>query len=132
MIRSGSMRRRLGSGVWGISSWIGHGWCDGAAEKRPNLQNGNGTGIGVQMQRTTLPVERDQMPAISDRNGGQGIQSQRDALPVEDKRPRCNERGGQGVQAQREQIPGDQMPSVDHQGGGQGVQQQRVGRAGGS
>ena len=102
--------------VWGISSWIGHGWCDAtqAAEKRPALQNGNGTGIGVQMQRTTLPVERDQipegdrMPFVAGSGGGggaQGVQIQRKRMPVEDKRPRCNERGGQGVQQQRVGVP---------------------------
>ena len=121
--------------VWGISSWIGHGWCNPMTEtsdyeRRPDTGNGWGDGQGVQMQRTTLPVERDQMPGdkvprVPCNGGGKGIQMQRDQMPVEDKRPRCNERGGQGVQAQRVGVPRDGMPKVHNEMGGNGVTMQR-------
>ena len=97
--------------VWGQSSWIGHGWCDGkAGDQIPllNLGQGGATGRGVQQQRTNLPVEDkrpkvpdggdvpDKRPMMGPHNGGRGVQQQRDQIP------RCTtEPGGQGVSAQR-------------------------------
>ena len=85
--------------VWGQSSWIGHGWCDG-------------TGW-------------EQRPLIDHKSGGRGVNMQREHLPVEDKRPKVPDGGGSGVSAQRDRVPGDQIPHMDAHGGGKGVQQQR-------
>ena len=111
--------------VWGISSWIGHGWCDGVhghENRQPEVMIARACSI----QRTTLPVE-DKRPYAGGTNGqGRGVQPQR----VEDKRPRVNERGGQGVQQQRVSVPAgaegyDRAPRVHQSFTGQGVQIQR-------
>ena len=97
--------------VWGISSWIGHGWCY-ASDRAVNQANPQvpacrirrvGMAQGVQMQRTTLPVERDQRdrrPHIQANDGGAGVQLQRETLPVErdqrDRQPQVSEQGGSG------------------------------------
>ena len=132
--------------VWGISSWIGHGWCDNPnlVAQRPQMRDktggqgvqiqrklpgdqrphcggphGEGGGAGVQIQRTTLPVG-DKMPNPGGTTG-QGVQIQRKRMPVEDKRPRVNERGGQGCQIQRVGVPWEQVPSMPAHGGHLGV-----------
>ena len=67
--------------VWGQSSWIGHGWCDGTGwEQRPLIDHKSG-GRGVNMQREHLPVE-DKRPAIEPTTGGRGVQQQRDQVPI--------------------------------------------------
>ena len=123
--------------VWGQSSWIGHGWCDGQArDQMPFPVQGGGS--GVQQQRTNLlvedkrlPVVRDQIPAVGGSTGqGAGVQQHRTLLPVQDKRPQiepCG--GGRGVQQQRDRVPHvkDKMPLVQtSSSGGQGVSAQRA------
>jgi DNA adenine methylase len=58
--------------VWGLSAWIGSGWCEGLSNKLPNLGN---TGRGVHRQRPHLGdagrgVHR-QLPHLGDT--GQGM-----------------------------------------------------------
>ena len=91
--------------VWGQSSWIGHGWCDGAqfSDRRPQLA-AHHSGQGVNMQRKRLPVE-DKRPKVPD-GGGSGVSAQRDRVPhVVDQIPLCNG-GAQGVMIQRD-LHGD-------------------------
>ena len=66
--------------VWGISIWIGAGWCN-TSTRIPNQQQLNGraprvdpknTGQGVSMQRKSVDI----IPAIDVRNGGMGISQQ--------------------------------------------------------
>lgn len=111
--------------VWGISNWIGHGWCDGRAhengrpaiaqrggrgvsaqrEKRPLVRsaNGRGSGCGVSAQRAW-----DVRPNIGTKSGGQGVSAQRsglDAAEVWDQRPYAGKNcGGRGVNAQRDEL----------------------------
>ena len=95
--------------VWGISSWIGGGWCVTDSDQRPYIDSGD-NGQGVQKQR------RDQRPHIKLSGGGQGVQKQR-----RDQRPHVDRTGsGRGVQKQRNSIP-----KISHTGGGDGVQKQR-------
>ena len=60
--------------VWGISLWIGGGWCASQAEKQPMISIKPG-GRGVSAQR-------DQIPYISLQPGGRGISAQRDQIPM--------------------------------------------------
>ena len=123
--------------VWGISSWIGHGWCDNPnrVAQRPDIHNDRGVAAGrddLVMQRTTLPVERDQIPRMASKGlhaHGEGVQIQRKRMPVEDKMPQVSEQGGQGVQQQRVGVPRDGPPHIHHWPGGDGVSAQRQGTA---
>ena len=94
--------------VWGISSWIGHGWCDGTNWEQ--IPDTSATGPkGVQMQRTTLPVEdkRDRQPNALSKGGGQGCQIQRVGVPWE-QIPRVKDAsGGQGVSMQAKHDDGE-------------------------
>ena len=118
--------RAAGWWVWGISSWIGGGWCqavgDRTVDKRPLAKTKAG-GQGVQMQRENLPV--DKRPLVHANGGGPGVQVQRTGVP--DTIPRVTSwPGGSGVQAQRTVVPWDKRPQVDSGGlGGRGVQAQR-------
>ena len=49
------------------------------SDQRPAMQNGNGTGVGVQIQRKNLPVN-DKRPQIHMKPGGQGVNMQRKEL----------------------------------------------------
>ena len=58
--------------VWGISLWIGGGWCQPGyrgKDKRPRVQDDNG-GVGVSAQR-------GQIPHVPDRPGGRSVSAQR-------------------------------------------------------
>ena len=109
--------------VWGQSSWIGHGWCDGTNWDQVPDMPAHGGHKGVAAQRRTVPVE-DKRPQIEPRGGGSGVQQQRDNVPhVKDKVPLIvNHDGGRGVQQQRDQIPWDQVPNMTR---GKGVSAQR-------
>ena len=100
--------------VWGLSNWIGGGWC--ADGRRP----GNG-----------------QIPSVLPTSGAYGVQAQRvgDGTPgvqaqrgPHDKRPHIAYDGGQGVQAQK--LGQGNMPHVNPMPGGSGVSATRVGRSG--
>ena len=101
--------------VWGISLWIGGGWCqpgyrgkDEAPERRPHTQPHSGC-MGVSAQ----------IPHVAHSGGGQGINAQ----TVHNKRPRAqDDNGGVGVSAQR--VSGQIPHVVDHLGG-MGVSAQR-------
>ena len=56
--------------VWGISIWIGGGWCSSSSNRMPNVQVGGG-GQGVSAQRI-----RDQIPSVPN-NGAGGVSAQR-------------------------------------------------------
>ena len=105
--------------VWGISNWIGSGWCPPTGpqyDQIPAVPNERG-GQGVQAQRKKL---KDEIPIVQPHPGGQGISKQRiwEARPfsgrqginvkkqaLHEKRPRvCDHRGGFGVSAQRKWI----------------------------
>ena len=124
--------RAAGWWVWGISSWIGGGWCQAAGDrevvdKRP-LASPNGGGKGVQAQRDGLPPDR--RPLASPTGGGRGVQAQRRDVPDSIPKVACFV-GGQGVQAQRLSMPWDKRPQVDSRAlGGRGVQVQRQGSPG--
>lgn len=95
--------------VWGLSNWIGGGWC---------------SETGARLDGSP----RDQRAYVADRVGGQGVQAQR-AAP-HDQRPHVGAQGvrsyGQGVQAQR--GPHEKRPHVQNHGSsGYGVQAQRKG-----
>ena len=129
--------------VWGISLWIGPGWCQpGHREKQPMLQehqggrgisqqriggrphmhNSSATGSGVSAQKQFISERR---PHAKSHPGGQGVSMQ----TIHDKRPRVpDKRGGRGVAAQRasrdqdrDRKVSDQMPMVPSQCGGQKV-----------
>ena len=61
--------------VWGISLWIGGGWCRGRSnsDKMPHMGTRIG-GRGVSKQRNALI---DHIPYVSDRGAGKGISKQR-------------------------------------------------------
>ena len=113
--------RAAGWWAWGMSNWIGGGFCSGTAgDQIPNVNNWPG-GAGVQPQRINLP---DQIPHMAINPGGRGVQPQRINLP--DQIPYvAHNPGGQGVQPQRESMP-DQIPRVKNKPGGEGVQVQRL------
>ena len=84
--------------VWGLSLWIGGGWCASADTSRPHV-NSKGGGLGVSRQRTF-----DQVPHVKNFVGGQGI-SRQTVRRAFDKRPYVhNSVGGRGVSTQRTQL----------------------------
>ena len=122
--------RAAGWWVWGISLWIGGGWCTHSYNRRPNISASSPTGgPGISVQR------RDKSPMTRGASwGGAGVSAQRDRYPGGDKRPRINDDlGGRGCSAQRDKMPAltgsrvsisrgvtrDQIPHVcsDHRGG---------------
>ena len=123
--------------AWGISSWIGGGWCvdkgDVVAgvpevyDKRPLVLGGSGA--GVQAQRQSVPQIHDKRPLVAPSGSGVGVQAQRLSVPkVKDQRPHVDHRGGgNGLQAQRSSLPKvhDKRPSAEDHAGGTGVQAQR-------
>ena len=111
--------------VWGQSSWIGHGWCDGTGwDQVPDMPaHGGHKGVAAQ-RRTHYPVE-DKRPAIEPTTGGRGVQQQRDRVPGDQQPFACNKTGGQGVQQQRDQMPRDGMPRMPTKSDRQGVAAQR-------
>ena len=111
--------------VWGISLWIGGGWCaDGdPSDKRPHVNSDTVGGQGVTAQRRTLG---DQRPYIADRPGGQGVQAQArgDTRLAKNQIPHMSSTpGGRGVAAQRALI--DRTPQMNPSTGGRGVSAQR-------
>ena len=77
--------------VWGISLWIGGGWCAASAEKKPHMGFKPG-GRGVSAQR-------DQIPLIQNKPAGRGVAVQRGDLP--DVRPHIDEESGDYVLGER-------------------------------
>ena len=76
--------------LWGISLWIGGGWCATHHERMPRVER-NGGGVGCNAQHTGPPGQR---PYVN--QGGQGVSAQRAQMPhVKDTG------GGSGVSAQR-------------------------------
>ena len=101
--------------VWGISLWIGGGWCNAVSERKDGLPN-------------------DQIPMTPNRDTHMGVAAHLgkdkplfDAQRVWDVRPAVTSANGVSAQAQRAQKDRDQVPFVHHDGpGGQGVSAQRV------
>lgn len=84
--------------LWGISLWIGGGWCHVDSDRRPHI-DGKGGGQGVAAQRATF----DQIPKMGRAPGGTGVAAQRVSY---DRRPHMHDRaGGRGVSAQRRARP---------------------------
>ena len=130
--------------VWGVSLWIGGGWCHVESDRMPTLsgagKGGRGVsqqvkhydkiprikagkgGDGVSQQRTAI---NDQIPHVSHCGAGSGVSAQR-----RDQIPRISDCGvGQGVSAQRAELKkDDQMPMVQPSGGGRGVCLQTIHR----
>ena len=118
--------------VWGISSWIGGGWCEDkgdVGDQIPRVSSKNG-GRGVQAQKITIPKVNDKRPlATAGQSGGHGVQAQRHTIPkVSGQMPKVvNGVTGSGVQVQKRTIPkvNDQRPVQTERIGGHGVQAQR-------
>ena len=124
-----------GRWAWGISLWIGSGWCQVDWEQRPHVDHrGGGRGVSAQTAHDKRPhvdhkgggqgvsaqTVRDQIPHVKTAPGGQGVSAQ----TVHDQIPHVAARGGgQGVAMQRLH---DQRPHVDHKGGGSGVSAQVI------
>ena len=110
--------------VWGLSNWIGGGWCadDRAFKKRygsrANQRPHANTAQGVQAYRNE-----------HDSSGASYIGQQRGP---HEKRPHVQNHGGSGygVQAQRGGMPRVPARKTSNWGQGEGVQAQRVGFAG--
>ena len=111
--------------VWGISIWIGGGWCQpnyrnqAAPDRIPKIAP-NGTGAGISNKRPSIPTKSQ---------GGKGVSVQRLKMP-HDGRPATPGGGhptGAGVSAQRTTMPsGDgQRPHIGSRIGGQGKSAQR-------
>ena len=74
--------------VWGQSSWIGHGWCDGkAGDARPQLGD-KGTSQGVSAQRIRLPVQ-DKMPLVQTSSSGGRAACSNSGTAYRTSRTRC-------------------------------------------
>ena len=120
--------------VWGISIWIGGGWCQpnyrkqaapdripkftpNVPDKRPIIVNSYGahTGSGVSAQRMNIPDHRPATPGGGHPTGA-GVSSQRETVPEGDgQRPYVDDRmGGQGVAVQHVTTPVDpnRMPKM--------------------
>ena len=118
--------------VWGISLWIGGGWCNAISststrQQIPEVKWPPG-GRGVSAQRITRPFDSqrvwDVRPAVTSANGV-SAQAQRaqGQMPKVYATP-----GGSGVSAQgtRAQKDRDQIPRVNDDLGGNGVSAQRT------
>ena len=117
--------------VWGISLWIGGGWCQpmraATGSPRPNIPGGGRVaGEGVSAQRLSVP--QDRIPTIQPHTGGKGVSAQTVTIPRNDGQIPVvlHEIGGQGVNAQRKQLD-DKRPMVrsswgDHSGVGVSAQ----------
>ena len=121
--------------VWGISLWIGGGWCqpgyrgkDDAPERMPKFNPTGDVGVGVAAARA-VPERR---PLVQATGGGKGVNAQ----TIHNKRPRVqDDNGGVGVSAQRGQMPhvasnqvsgqpSAQIPLVSPRNDGRGVSAQ--------
>ena len=136
--------------VWGISLWIGGGWCNGVStkvsEQIPRVRDSvGGEGVNAQTRRAKLSAEgvwdvrpavtsgngvsaqaqraQGQMPKVLPAPGGSGVSAQ-GTRATPDKIPLAKDRpGGAGVSAQR--TP-DKRPYAGVTGGGLGVSAQRL------
>ena len=96
--------------VWGLSNWIGGGWCaegaraDGKHGQIPRVESSGGGGNGVSAQR----APHDKRPHVQNHgSSGYGVQAQRGQIP----HVKHDGRGGSGVQSQRNFYDGgSQMP----------------------
>ena len=131
--------RAAGWWVWGISLWIGGGWCQPnyrrdheasrpkiaptsgghavSAQKvenrRPKIQvSGGGTGISAQNERA---------PRVQPHSGGTGVNAQTDKRPYVPDHAK-----GRGVSAQAQREPYDQRPFCASKSKGQGVSRQKT------
>ena len=108
--------------VWGISLWIGGGWCQpirAAGSPRPNIPGGGHVaGEGVSAQRLSVP--QDRRPNIQPHTDGKGVSAQTVTIPRNDGQIPVvlHEIGGQGVNAQRKQLD-DKRPIVRSSSGHQ-------------
>ena len=111
--------KAAGFWVWGISLWIGSGFCMGnTIDGIPMMSTSPSGGRGVSAQRTTLPS--DKIPLVT----GLGINKMRTSLNTEsvsDKRPHIS--SGQGVSKQK--VKNLIYDSIPFSHGGQGVNKQR-------
>ena len=88
--------------VWGISLWIGGGWCSVNDKTIPSIDQSRFTGRGISAQRTQIPMVRSdhrggspvsaqsmgKIPKVcKDVSAGAGVSAQRDNMPIYDKRP---------------------------------------------
>ena len=143
--------------VWGISLWIGGGWCSVESSKIPHIDDKRFTGSGVASQRTQIPMVSDRpghlqgIIGAADRRGGSpvtaqsvgkipkitgnraspsvgGVSVHRDQIPCIAK----EHTAGQGVSAQRENISGGKRPAINagswSLGGPAGVAANRINR----
>ncbi len=103
--------------VWGISIWIGGGWCALDVDQMPKMKDAQvGGGSEISRQRKNLPHEK--RPYIHlDPGNGRGVSAQRGQMPKV-----CKDVGaGAGVSKQR-----SQMPTIFSSVGVQGVSEQRL------
>ena len=99
--------------VWGISNWIGGGFCIAdsaqAQRKMPDKRPFMTTGVGVQAQRRKMP---NQIPVTREHGAG-GVAAQRqnfpDGIPYVGALPTA---GNNGVAANTEKLP-DRIPSIN-------------------
>ena len=129
--------------VWGISLWIGGGWCNAISstktpDQRPMVMHtGGGAGISAQRVWDVRPAvtsangvsaqaqrAQDKRPMAGATGGGTGVSAQRTPGQIPHV---ANWDGGQGVSAQRLNTP-DKIPHITPSGGGRGVDNQRTTR----
>ena len=127
--------------VWGISLWIGPGWCHTSVKEwslspkiqahsggqgvaaqrtgRPHMHNSSATGSGVSVQK-----QFKKRPYMNDKGGGHGVNAKRDTMPhASDQIPVVQTHlGARGVSAQL--ISRDQVPRTGDQYRGQKVSAQ--------
>ena len=110
--------------VWGISLWIGGGWCNAISTKKdgepwdqiPQLPSHGGMN-GINAQRVW-----DVRPAVTSANGVSAQAQRAQKVPKV-----LNNPGGSGVSAQGTRATPDKRPYVDGKGPGwQGVSAQRL------
>lgn len=86
---------------WGLSQWIGSGWCDGRLEqKRPSVGGGGpaaARGDGGFTAGRGVHSLNAKRPHLGGQGNGSGAGVHRVSLQV----PRCNGLGGQGLHAAR-------------------------------
>ena len=121
--------RIAGWWVWGLSNWIGGGWCTAGkyhnSDARPDIAD-RPSGVQPQRSRDQIP----KIPASDGQRGWSGVQPQRArdvAQAPHDKRPHVMDRdSGRGVTAQR--VPDKRPGNLSHQMGasGSGVQAQKL------
>ena len=123
--------------VWGISSWIGGGWCvHSGGKSKPYYTSNPGGGRGVQSQRKLgdarphsgrpgtgvgVQAHSDKRPVVGKNLTGSGVQAQRNARDV------GKNLTGIGVQVQKntKYKPTGQRPTIGKNLTGTGVQAQR-------